>query len=311
MIGSSAAIQKTRKLVAAVAPSTAPVFITGESGTGKEVCAEAIHAASPRAGNPFIAINCAAIPRDLIESEIFGHLKGAFTGAISDREGAAAAADGGTLLLDEICEMDFALQSKLLRFLQTGTIQPVGSPQTRQVDIRVICATNRTPQREIAAGRLREDLYFRLHVLPIHLQPLRDRTDDIVELADWFLRLYSQEEGRNFTGISDEARAVLAAHHWPGNIRELQNIIRQAVVLHDGETLQPDMLTIGHTEDSLPGRTGTDLAAPGRQLWQIERDVIEATIARFSGSIPKAADALGISPSTIYRKREGWAARPC
>lgn len=306
MVGSSKAMDETRKQIEAIASSSAPAFITGESGTGKELCAQAIHDFSPRANQPFIALNCGAIPHDLMESEIFGHLKGAFTGAISDREGAAAAADGGTLFLDEICEMDASLQIKLLRFLQTGTIQPVGSTHTRKVNIRVICATNRTPQTEVAEGRFREDLYFRLHVLPINLKPLRERGRDVLELASRFLNTYSSEETRSFSRFDNEALDQLLAYHWPGNIRELQNVIRQAVVLHDGEVLESPMLP-DHIVMAKNTGNSTAMVRAGLHLWQIERDVIEDAIAGFAGSIPKAADALGISPSTIYRKRESWA----
>ncbi len=308
MIGTSQVMAETRKQIAAIAASSAAAFITGESGTGKELCAQSIHELSSRRDKPFIALNCGAIPHDLMESEIFGHLKGAFTGAIADREGAAAAADGGTLFLDEICEMALPLQIKLLRFLQTGTIQPVGSPHSRKVDIRIICATNRNPQEQVAAGNFREDLYFRLHVLPVHLEPLRARGSDIIELANRFLTAYAAEENRSFTGLSDCAQELLTSYRWPGNIRELQNIIRHAVVLHDCDVLDATMLPqhlAGIT--STPGKTVT---TAGRQLWQIERDAIEGAISSFAGSIPKAADALGISPSTIYRKREGWIAKP-
>jgi len=311
MIGSSQVMAETRRQIAAIASSSAPAFITGESGTGKELCAEAIHAGSPRAARPFVALNCGAIPRDLMESEIFGHLKGAFTGAIQDREGAAAAADGGTLFLDEICEMDLALQTKLLRFLQTGTIQPVGSAHTRKVDIRIVCATNRDPHEEVANGRFREDLFFRLHVLPVGLAPLRERGDDVIELAQTFLRHYAQDENRRFTRFCGAALDRLKAHRWPGNIRELQNVIRQAIVLNDGEVLEAGMLP-AHVGNGKAAALASP-AAPaldGRLLWQIERDVIETAISSFAGSIPKAAQALGISPSTIYRKRESWQAMP-
>ena len=307
MIGSSRIMAETRRKIEAIAASSAPAFITGESGTGKELCAQAIHDFSSRKDKPFIALNCGAIPRDLMESEIFGHLKGAFTGAINDREGAASAANGGTLFLDEICEMDQSLQTKLLRFLQTGTIQPVGSAHTRKVNIRIICATNRTPQQEVAEGRFREDLYFRLHVLPIHLSPLRERAGDVIELATGFLKSYSAEEGRQFTRLCESAIKRFSDYSWPGNVRELQNVIRHSVVLNDAESLTADMLP-----DHIAAQEIKPAAIPhhiGRHLWQIERDVIEAAITSFAGSIPKAADALGISASTIYRKREIWTAK--
>ena len=312
MIGSSPVMAEMQRKIAAIAASSAPAFITGESGTGKELCAEAIHAGSPRAGKPFVALNCGAIPRDLMESEIFGHLKGAFTGAISDREGAAAAADGGTLFLDEICEMDLQLQTKLLRFLQTGTIQPVGSAHTRKVDIRIICATNRNPNTEVAEGRFREDLFFRLHVLPVTLPALRERGEDVAELARAFLADYAREEGKAFTGFCPHALERLSAYRWPGNVRELQNVIRQTVVLNDGEILEAHMLPphVGTGQAQGPAPASAAGQLDGRLLWQIERDVIEAAIERFAGSIPRAAHALGISPSTIYRKRESWQASP-
>jgi two-component system repressor protein LuxO len=310
MLGSSAVMADLHRQIEAIAASNAPAFITGESGTGKELCAEAIHRASPREGKPFVALNCGAIPRDLMESEIFGHLKGAFTGAISDREGAAAAADGGTLFLDEICEMDLQLQTKLLRFLQTGSIQPVGSPHVRKVDIRIVCATNRTPQTEVAEGRFREDLFFRLHVLPVALKPLRARGDDVIELAQDFVAQFAREERKQFTSLGDCAVDRLRGHHWPGNVRELQNVIRQAIVLHEGTMLKADMLPDYLAMPPSHDMQTSSAMLDGRLLWQIERDVIEAAISRFAGSIPKAADALGISPSTIYRKRETWATMP-
>ena len=195
-IGGSAAMQDIYRMVRSIGRSTATVFITGESGTGKEVCARAIHAMSTRAAKPFVPLNCAAIPRDLLESEVFGHLKGAFTGALSDKPGAAAVADGGTLFLDEICEMDLSLQTKLLRFLQTSTIQPVGAARPIPVDVRIVCATNRDPAEEVRQGRFREDLYYRLHVVPIHMPPLRARPDDIMDIAQASLVEFAAEEGK-------------------------------------------------------------------------------------------------------------------
>ena len=194
-------MQDIYRMVRSIGRSTATVFITGESGTGKEVCARAIHAMSTRAGKPFVPLNCAAIPRDLLESEVFGHLKGAFTGALSDKPGAAAVADGGTLFLDEICEMDLSLQTKLLRFLQTSTIQPVGAARPIPVDVRIVCATNRDPAEEVRAGRFREDLYYRLHVVPIHMPPLRARPEDIMDIAQASLRRVRRRGGQGFTGF--------------------------------------------------------------------------------------------------------------
>ena len=203
-IGNSLPMQTVYRIIDAASPSKATVFITGESGTGKEVCAEAIHSEGPRSNQPFIAINCGAIPNDLMESEIFGHTKGAFTGASSDRMAAAAMADKGTLFLDEIGEMDFDLQTKLLRFVQTGTFQKVGSSKTESVDIRFICATNKDPLAEVAAGRFREDLYYRLHVIPIHLPPLRDRDQDILELLFIALNIISKHGCKAVAAVNRE-----------------------------------------------------------------------------------------------------------
>ena len=322
-IGASDTMRSVYQKIKSVAQSKASVFITGESGTGKELCAEAVHALSPRAAGPFVAINCGAIPKDLMESEIFGHLKGSFTGAIADREGAASMADGGTLFLDEICEMDMALQTKLLRFLQTGLIQRVGSAATEKVDIRVICATNRAPLDEVKAGRFREDLYFRLHVLPVHLPPLRERGHDTLEIARHFLKQFAVEEGKAFRQFSPQAEQALMVHDWPGNIRELQNAVRQSVVLHDGELVESHMLDqlIANQPSSVRQpqieveslRQAGEMPIPrswaGMELWEIEKQAIETTIDACGGSVPKAAKMLGVSPSTIYRKREAWEAR--
>ncbi len=319
-IGRSLAMQGVYRTIQSVAKSVATIFITGESGTGKEICAEAIHQAGQRRDMPFVPVNCAAIPRDLIESELFGHLKGSFTGAIADRDGAVTRADGGTLFLDEICEMDVALQTKLLRFLQTGQLQRVGGDRLETVDIRVICATNRDPREEVRAGRFREDLFFRLYVVPIQLPPLRERQEDVLEIAESLLEDYGREEGKTFTGFTPEAAEALMAHTWPGNVRELQNAVRNIVVLGDGPDVTFDMLPAAITAGlTVPdagrlanGRPRRDMPADapvislGRELWEIEKDAIEGTIALCGGSIPKAARLLGISASTIYRKRQAW-----
>jgi two-component system repressor protein LuxO len=234
IIGSSLPMQAVYRIIDAAAQSKASVFITGESGTGKELCAEAIHRQGPRAKRPFVALNCAAIPKDLIESEIFGHVKGAFTGATSDRDGAAAQARGGTLFLDEICEMDVNLQSKLLRLIQTGTFQKVGGAKPEEADVRFVTATNRDPLAEVQAGRFREDLYYRLHVIPIHMPPLREREADVVDLAQTFLTRFAKEEGKTFKSFAPPAVDALMAYGWPGNVRQLENVIRNTVVLNDG-----------------------------------------------------------------------------
>ncbi|ENH7394517.1 sigma-54-dependent Fis family transcriptional regulator [Vibrio vulnificus] len=241
-IGACLPMQAVYKTIDSVAPTTASVFINGESGTGKEVCAEAIHKQSLRKDQPFIAINCGAIPRDLMESEIFGHLKGAFTGATTDRKGAAMLANGGTLFLDELCEMEPEMQKKLLRFLQTGTFTPLGGSKEIKVDVRIICATNRDPLKEVEEGRFREDLYYRVHVVPIEMPPLRERGNDIVELANHFLKTYAKEDGKKFNSISKEAQSILKKYNWPGNVRQLQNIIRNIVVLNDDNQLNMEHL---------------------------------------------------------------------
>lgn len=330
-IGRSQAMQEIYRMVRAIGRSTATVFITGESGTGKEVCARAIHAMSTRARRPFVPLNCAAIPRDLLESEVFGHLKGAFTGALSDKPGAAAVADGGTLFLDEICEMDLSLQTKLLRFLQTSTIQPVGAARPVPVDVRIVCATNRDPAEEVRAGRFREDLYYRLHVVPIHMPPLRARPADIMEIAQTSLVQFAAEEGKAFTSFDPAVARIFMARPWPGNVRQLLNVIRNIVVLHDGPTVLQEMLPAEIAPGTGAGQMGRPLGAAGpapqgvvdpapqgvglrdhvaaligTTLAEVERELIEATIDHCDGSVPRAARMLELSPSTLYRKLESW-----
>jgi two-component system repressor protein LuxO len=327
-VGSSLPMQAVYRIVEAASSSKATVFVTGESGTGKEVCAEAIKNRSPRANGPFIAINCAAIPHDLMESEIFGHVKGAFTGALGEREGAAHMADGGTLFLDEVCEMDLDLQAKLLRFIQTETFRKVGGSNTEKVDVRLVCATNRDPMDEVKAGRFREDLYYRLHVIPVHLPPLRDRDDDIIKIANVFLGTYAEREGRKFKGFDAAAAAVLMSYEWPGNVRELQNIVQNIVVLNDGETVTAEMLPgplalIDVTQVPAPAMspdttqssvvplvsekpTVRELSDEIRPLADVEREYIEHAITRCNGNVRTAAALLGIAPQTIYRKRTAW-----
>lgn len=341
IIGTAPPMQAVYRIIENAADSKASIFIKGESGTGKEITAEAIHRQSKRRNKPFVALNCAAIPKDLMESEIFGHVKGAFTSAVSDREGAAAQADGGTLFLDEICEMDINLQAKLLRFIQTETFQKVGGSALEQVDVRFVCATNRDPFAEVQNGNFREDLYYRLHVIPIDLPPLRERGDDMLEIARHFLTRYAQEEGKAFTGFTDAAEEIVLAFDWPGNVREMQNVMRQIVVLNDGELVDPDMLPPPLNMDSpapetmrpsapktaatvdaaetpaadAGSQTGpppagnqdmAHLAGKIRPMADIEREVIESAIEQCDGNIRKAAALLGISAPTIYRKKAVW-----
>jgi len=321
-IGDSLAMRGVYRIIDIAAQSKAPVFITGESGTGKELAAEAIHARSPRRDKPFIALNCAAFPKDLIESEIFGHVKGAFTGAVTDREGAGSRADGGTLFFDEICEMDIGLQAKLLRFIQTGTFTKVGGTHPQKVDVRFVSATNRDPLKEVEAGRFREDLYYRLYVMPLALPPLRERDHDLLTIARRFLNDYSKEEGRRFVAFTPESERILSDYPWPGNIRQLQNIVRQIVLLNDGAYVTHDMLppplgtlSFAHLPPMTvsPGPTvspAETAPAPSYSLDDMERELIELALEQAGGNVLQAAAKLEISPSTLYRRREQFPPQP-
>lgn len=295
-IGASDQMRVVYDIIQSVARSKASVFITGESGTGKELAAEALHKASPRAGAQFVALNCGAIPRDLLESEVFGHIKGAFTGATSDRIGAAKLADGGTLFLDEIGEMPLEMQVKLLRFVQTGTFSPVGASKLSKVDVRFVCATNRDPMLEVQAGRFREDLYYRLYVVPVELPPLRDRGDDVLLIGRHFLTQFSREEHRHFRGFSPEAEAMLMGYPWPGNVRQLQNVVRNIVVLHDGELVAPEMIPPPVNRPFV-----MDHRAPPRQPAPVE-----IAGAKPAGSEPVAAETvLPRLPPEIFEASAG------
>ncbi len=312
-VGRSTEMQSVYSQIQSIAKSSAPAFITGESGTGKELCAEAIHQLSARSNRRLVSLNCSAIPNDLMESEIFGHTKGAFTGAIKDRPGAAELADGGTLFLDEICEMDISLQAKLLRFIQTGTIRRVGGSVDIKVDIRFVCATNRDPLEAMHTGNFREDLYYRLHVIPVHLSPLRDRIEDILPIALSYLDHCASEENSSFRAFSKDAVQILKSYDWPGNVRQLQNIIRRLVVLNDGELIDAEMLRVVLNQVSrnsdAPGQRDPVESTPTNAILPLavqERNIIENTLNRCGGNIVEAANALAISPSTIYRKLQAW-----
>ena len=318
--GSSLPMQAVYRIIESAAPSNAAIFITGESGTGKEVCADAIHRQSRRSSGPFVALNCAAIPKDLMESEVFGHIKGAFTGAHTERVGAATQAHGGTLFLDEICEMDLDLQSKLLRFIQTGTFQKVGSDKLEKVDIRIVCATNRSPLDEVESGNFREDLYYRLHVIPIHLPPLRDRDADVQKIAEYFLLRYSEEESKSFTGFDDDASQWFLNYSWPGNVRQLQNVLRNIVVLNDEPLVSATMLPVMPSvtklvtqdnaepvsNDSSPAGVASGASNVVVPLWKTEKKAIEHAIDQCEGNVPRAAALLEVSASTLYRKIQRW-----
>ena len=309
-VGASPAMRAVYDVLKGVAPSKASVFITGESGTGKELAAEALHRLSPRAARGFVALNCGAIPRDLLESEVFGHVKGAFTGATSDRTGAAKLADGGTLFLDEIGEMPLEMQVKLLRFVQTGTYTPVGSNKVEKVDVRFVCATNRDPQLEVEAGRFREDLYYRLYVVPVELPPLRDRGDDVLLIARYFLAQFSREERKSFKGFTSEAEAVLRAYPWPGNVRQLQNVVRNIAVLHNAAMVDVTMIPLPTIRPSIPAPppppTPTPTPIQILPLAEMERRLVIAAIEHTGGDIYRAAALLEVSPSTIYRRLAIW-----
>ncbi len=339
-IGAAPAMQAVYSTIEAVATSKASVFITGESGTGKELAADAVHRASPRSAAPFVALNCGAIPRDLLESEVFGHVRGAFTGATSDRPGAARQASGGTLFLDEICEMPLDMQVKLLRFVQTGTFQPVGASKTERVDVRFVCATNRDPQAEVQAGRFREDLFYRLYVVPLVLPPLRERATDVLLIARHFLTQFSREEHKRFRGLDRDAERALLACAWPGNVRQLQNVVRNIVVLNDGDRVTQAMLpplawaqppalpaapTLPERTELPPPVTGLQPAIPEPAaiqpiaslppaepeilpLAEMERRLILAALRKTHDDVPRAASLLQVNPSTIYRKLQAWRA---
>ncbi len=322
-IGASPPMQEVYQIITKVSTSNAPVFITGETGTGKELCALALHQESPRKDKPFIALNCAAIPHGLMESELFGHLKGSFTGANHDRQGAASLANDGVLFLDEIGDMDLSLQRKLLRFLETSSFHKVGTHHLEKVNIRILCGTHRDPIAEIKAGRFREDLYHRLDVITIELPPLRERGEDMLLLANSFLETFTQAEpNKDFNEFSLEAQKILLHYKWPGNVRQLRNTIHSVVLLNEGKVVTADMLLakLAKNQPEEPKViTSAELIQTAisvnimsantiRPLWQIEKDVLLKTIEYCNGSVEKAAKLLKIGPATIYRKKRRWKA---
>ena len=316
MVGESLAMQAVYRTIEAAASSRATVLVGGESGTGKELVAEGVHNMSPRKDRPFIALNCAALPKDLIESELFGHVKGAFTGATADREGAAMRANGGTLFLDEITELDFGLQAKLLRFLQTSSFQMVGSGKTETVDVRFVAATNRDPFQAVRDEKLREDLYYRLNVIPIELPSLRERDDDSALLADHFLKNFAADEGKGFENFEPAASKLLKEYDWPGNVRQLENAIRNIVVLNSGQVVTAAMVKAALSGQADRPEAASDASSMAqsrfeeddliRPLADVERETIERAIKICKGNIQMAARMLQINPSTIYRKRGAW-----
>ena len=305
LIGNSPGIQKVRELISRVAPTDSTVLICGESGSGKELVAESVHAMSPRAGKPFVALNCAAIPATLIEAELFGHERGSFTGALRTREGVFERANGGTLLLDEITEMPLDLQSRLLRVLETKQLNRVGGSADLPVDVRVIASTNRMPSRAFEEGRLREDIYYRLAVLTIELPPLRERGEDILVLAEFFLGELNLRNGTR-KRLSDELRAQFMHHRWPGNVRELRNAVERAYILCDGElNLSEQEMPTLRSADSSRIEGGIRVVI-GTTLDEIERTAILATLKHFDGDKRRAADVLGCSLKTLYNKLHAY-----
>jgi len=343
MIGTSEEMQTIYHIIRNVSQSDASVFITGESGTGKELVARAIHNRSRRADNGFEPVNCAAIPRELLESEMFGHEKGSFTGAYTKRIGSCERGDGGTLFLDEICEMPPELQVKMLRFLQDRTFRRVGGNETIRVDVRVIAATNRDPLDEIGAGRLREDLYYRLMVVPIDMPPLRDRREDIFLLATHFLDIFARKNGKAFAEITPEALRALVRYPWQGNVRELENVVENVVVLNNDTAVKLDHLperirdyTPPEGEDEIevkvervkdhagtsagrgarpePSRGASRAAEGGSDepvlpMTEIEKRAIEHALRTTNGNVPAAARKLKIGQATIYRKIKAYRIR--
>ncbi len=324
MIAAAPAMRQVVRMGERAATSTIPILILGESGVGKEVVARAIQGASERAGKPFVTVNCGAIPENLMESILFGHEKGAFTGAVSKSLGKFVEADGGTLFLDEIGELPLDMQVKLLRALQEGEVDPVGGRRPVKVDVRIISATNRDLAAQVAEGSFREDLFYRLNVFPIEVPPLRQRLEDIPALADHFIERFNASEGRQITGLAAETLRMLMAYSWPGNVRQLENAIFRAVVLCEGDQLQPhDFPQIsGQVPDlasdpGLPRAANENAGANGqgpapvpvfdeagemRPLEDVERDLLQLAIDHYRGHMSEVSRRLGIGRSTLYRK---------
>jgi DNA-binding NtrC family response regulator len=308
MVGRSEEMRSVYRLIETVAPTDAAVLILGETGTGKELAARAIHGCSLRSEGPFVAVNAPAIPHELIESALFGHEKGAFTGAHQKHVGYCEQADGGTLFLDEICEMDYKVQAKLLRFLQDHVVQPVGAKAGRTVDVRVVAATNRDPKVQIEERRLREDFYYRLSVITLHVAPLRRRPGDVALLARYFLGLAAGRYGRTMSSISPEAMGLLENCPWPGNVRQLEHVINQTVIVNSADELRAEMLPTEIQQARRPVVTVLAADAPADvprsvpTILEMERQLILEALRLTSGSVPHAAKQLGLSPATLYRK---------
>jgi DNA-binding NtrC family response regulator len=306
IIGKSPAMLKVFEVVRRVAPTKASVLITGESGVGKELIANALHNLSPRKDNPFIKVHCAALAETLLESELFGHEKGSFTGAASRKKGRFELAHSGTIFLDEIGEIDQSVQIKILRVLQEKKFERVGGEETLEVDVRVVTATNRDLEKEIAEGRFREDLFYRLNVVRVHVPPLRERKDDLALMISAFIREFAQENGKAIEGIDPKARQALYAYDWPGNVRQLRNCMESAVVLSSGP-----LITLDDLPPSIrPGSEAPVVAIPvGSTLADAEREVILQTLASCAGNKSKASEVLGIGRKTLHRKLDEYGVR--
>ena len=296
LIAESPAMRPVLELINRIGPSDANVLITGENGTGKEVVARTLHALSPRASKPIITVNAGALSEGVIESELFGHIRGAFTDARTDRVGRFEMADGGTLFLDEVANAPLSLQAKLLRALETGEFERVGSSKTRRVNVRIISATNADLSAEVAAGHFRQDLFFRLNTVEIRLPPLRERREDIPLLAEHFLQQYAERYRRNLSGFDRSAKDVLLQHRWPGNVRELNHVVERAVLMAQGETVSASDLGLQ------AGRESASHRLEEMSLEEVERLLIQKALARFEGNANRAAEALGLSRSALYRR---------
>jgi two-component system, NtrC family, nitrogen regulation response regulator NtrX len=315
MVGESAVMRELREKVLLAAPTNGRVLILGENGTGKEVVARTLHAHSRRRSGPFVEVNCAAIPEELIESELFGHTRGAFTGAVAERRGRFEHAHGGTIFLDEIGDMSLKTQAKVLRALQEQAVQPVGGTAAIKVDVRVVAATNKDLQEEIRAGRFREDLFFRLNVVPIFVPPLRDRTDDIPRLADHFMASLAGEYGRRVKRFAPDAMIRMQHYAWPGNVRELHNVVERLLIMVADDTIAAvDVAFIDHDEGggAAPAPAGLvkRLLPLADARDQFERDYILHVLAANHGNISRTAEALGVERSNLYKKMRAFGIAP-
>lgn len=304
LVGGSKAMQEVMRIIEMAAPSSASVLITGETGSGKEIVARTIHKLSPRAAGPFVAINCSAIPETLMESEIFGHERGAFTGAAERRVGCFELADGGTLLLDEIGEMPAPTQAKLLRVLEDRKVRRLGSKTETPVDVRVLAATNKDPEQAVASGGLRQDLFFRLNVFHIHLPPLREHKEDIPQLAEHILRDVNAKHGKNVRGIGAEVLDIFMSHTWPGNIRELRNVLERAAIMSEKELVSRSSLPgeFGKVAAKSPGDLSTIRFPIGTTVDAMERELILQTLQATGNNKTRAAELLGVSLKTLHNK---------